>query len=102
MAKHGVSEWTPEAFRNLFVDGLLKELGTEPEVTKMTEKEVAYREHNCLFLEMALKHPETICDGLDAGLYRGISGGMGQGVEGRRLKCRGHGDTYCEYSFKWK
>lgn len=101
VAKQGVKEWTPDVFRVVFVEGLLKELGTEPEVVAMQEKEVVYRERNCIFLEVALKHPEIICDGLDAGFYDGIIRGMGQGVEGERLKCKGHGDPYCEYSVKW-
>lgn len=100
--KHGVKKWTPEAFKEFFIEGLLKELGTEPEVVSTGKKEVVYLQRNCIFLEEALKHPEIVCDGLDAGFYSGIIRGMGQGVEGKRLKCKGHGDPYCEFSVKWK
>lgn len=100
--KHNVKEWAPEVFRKFFVQGLLKELGTEPEVVMTSKREVLFRERNCLFQEVALKHPEIICDGLDAGFYGGITKIMGQGVKARRLRCMGHGDPYCEYSIKWQ
>jgi len=50
---------------------------------------------------MALKHPETICEGLDDGFFKGLVQEIGCGAEGKKLKCRGHGDEYCEYSIKW-
>lgn len=100
--EHNIEAWTPEVFRKVFIEGLLKNAGTEPEVVTMNEKEIVFRERNCLFLEVAMKHPETVCDGLDTGVHSGIIRGMGEGVKGERLQCRGHGDTYCEYAVKWE
>jgi len=99
--ERNIRTWTPEVFREIFIDSLLKNVGIEPEVLTMNDKEIVYRESNCLFLETAMKHPETVCNGLDAGFHSGIIRCMGEEVKGERLQCKGHGDTHCVYAIKW-
>lgn len=101
-AEHGIEEWTAESFGRIFVEGLLNEMGTKPEIVSQDENEITYLERNCLFLELAKSNPEPVCNGLDSGFHAGIVKGLGPDVEGKRLKCMGHGDGYCEYHLRWK
>lgn len=100
--EHGVEKWSPEAFKEFFVEGLLGGMGTVPEVVSMGENEITFRERNCLFLEMARSNPNLVCNGLDTGFHRGVVKGLGPGVEGERLKCMGHDDPYCEYAVRFR
>lgn len=99
--ENNIDHWTSEAVKDFVIDGMLREMGAEPEVVKMTDKEIVYREYNCLFLERALKNPDAICEGLDDGFFGGLVQEIGTGIVGKKNKCRGHGDEYCEYSIKW-
>jgi predicted ArsR family transcriptional regulator len=67
--------WTLDSFKRLFVEGLLGEMGTKPEVVSMSEDELVFQERNCLFFELAKSR--------------------------ERLNCMGHGDPYCRYKIHW-
>jgi predicted ArsR family transcriptional regulator len=49
----GLERWTLDSFRRLFVEGLLGDMGTKPEVISQSESELIYQERNCLFFELA-------------------------------------------------
>ncbi|MFQ5711982.1 MAG: helix-turn-helix transcriptional regulator [Candidatus Geothermarchaeales archaeon] len=99
---HGIKEWTPEAFGEIYVMKHLDDLGAEPEVVQMSEKEVVYRVNNCLFLELALKHPELICETMEDAVEAGASQAMNPEWKLERLKCIAHGDDTCEFKLTIK
>ncbi len=99
---HGVEEWTPANFADVFVMKHLDELGAEPEIVKVNEKEVVYRVNNCLFFELALKHTEMVCEVMDAGVETGLTETMNPNWKIERLKCAGHGDDTCEFALRLK
>ena len=101
-SKQGIKEWTPEAFNNFFVEGYLEEEGAEPEVVQFDKNKIVYRVHNCLFLELAVKMPEMMCDVLHNAFHKGITSAMQGKAEIILLKCRGHSDPYCEYECRWR
>jgi len=100
-SKHGVKEWSPEAFIDFFIKGYLEEAGAEPEILKIDKNRVVYRTHNCLFLELAVKMPETMCDVLHDAFHEGVSSAIGDRMKIIRLTCKGHGDPYCEHKCEW-
>ncbi len=100
--EHGVEKWSAEIFQKVFVEGVLEGMGTEPEVVSLSKNEITFREKNCLFLELARRNPDLICNGLDKGFHNGVVKGVGSDAEGKRLKCMGHDDPSCEYSIRWK
>ncbi len=100
--QNSIKTWTPEVFSAVFLMNMLAEMGTEPEIVTIKKDEVVYREHNCMFLDLAKKNPKMICDSLDDGFHAGIIKALGPKIEGKKLKCMGHGDRYCEYSIKWQ
>jgi predicted ArsR family transcriptional regulator len=99
--ENGVERWTLDSFRRLFVEGLLKEMGVNPEVVSQDENEFIFQESNCLFFELAKENPELVCNALDQGFHEGIVKALGPDFEGERLKCMGHGDPYCRYKILW-
>lgn len=96
-----VAAWTPELFARHVVMGLLSSFGSQPEVVNASRRGVLFREYNCPFKELALKYPEMICDVMDAAHISGMAKALGRRVKARRLKCAGHNDPYCEYTFQW-
>lgn len=99
--RRGVKNWTPKHFANFFVEGLLGEYGTQPEVVKVTAKRVVYREYNCIFQDLAVKYPKLVCDVLDEAFHDGLRRQMSPSMKSSRLRCMGHGDPYCEYAVRW-
>ncbi len=103
LARHnGIRQWDMRLLKQYFVDGYLNELGSEPEVIRVDDKELVFRIHNCVFSEVSHKYPEIICNGLDQGMRDGILERSLGHVEQTRTKCRGHGDQYCEFIFNLK
>jgi len=100
-SKHDVKEWSSEAFVDFFIKGYLEEAGAEPEIVKTDKNLVVYRVHNCLFLELAVKMPEMMCDVLHNAFHEGVSSAMGGKAKITRLTCKGHGDPYCEHKCEW-
>jgi predicted ArsR family transcriptional regulator len=100
-SKHDVKEWSPETFRNFFIKEYLEEAGAEPEVVETDKNRVVYRVHNCLFLELAVKMPDMMCDILHDAFHEGVSSAMGGKAKIVRLTCMGHGDPYCEHKCEW-
>ena len=100
-SKHDVKEWSSEAFVDFFIKGYLEEAGGEPEIVKTGKNLVVYRVHNCLFLELAVKMPEMMCDVLHNAFHEGVSSAMGGKAKITRLTCKGHGDPYCEHKCEW-
>jgi len=100
-SKHDVKEWTPETFKGFFIKGYLEEAGAEPEIVETNENRIVFRDHNCLFLELAVKMPEIMCDVLHNSFHEGVSNAMGGKVKILRLSCKGHGDPFCEHKCEW-
>lgn len=101
-SKHNVKNWSMETFKNVFIKQYLEESGAEPEIIKADNNSVTYRMHNCLFLELALKMPELMCDALHESFDKGVSDAMGGKLKIVRLTCQGHGDPYCEHKCEWQ
>lgn len=101
-SKHDIKVWNPETFRTFFVKEYLEKAGSEPEITEINKNAVVYRVHNCLFLELAVKMPETMCDILHDAFHEGISRAMGGEAKITKLTCKGHGDPYCEHNCEWR
>ena len=100
-SENGLERWTLDSFRRLYVEGVLGERGTKPEVISHSEDELVFQERNCLFFELAKTNPELVCNALDQGFHDGIIKALGPGFEGERLNCMGHGDPYCRYKILW-
>ncbi len=100
-SRHDIKEWSPETFRNFFIKGYLEEAGAEPEIVETSKNLIMYRVHNCLFQELAVKMPETMCDVLHNAFHEGVTGAMDGKAKITRLTCKGHGDAYCEHNCKW-
>ena len=100
-SKHDVKEWSSEAFIDFFIKGYLEEAGSEPEIVEADKNRVVYRVHNCLFLELAVKMPEMMCDVLHNAFHEGVSDAIGGKAKIVRLTCMGHGDAYCEHKCEW-
>lgn len=99
--KAGIADWTPQLVQELLVKGTFEEFGAGPELIRVTESEVNFAEHNCIFQELAVKYPNVVCDGLDDGFHAGIDEALGSGVRTEKLRCRGHGDPFCQYAIHW-
>jgi predicted ArsR family transcriptional regulator len=100
-SKHEIKVWSLEDFKELFINGYLKEDGAEPEIVKADETSVVFRTHNCLFFELAVKMPEMMCDILHEAFDEGISNALAGKGKITRLTCQGHGDAYCEHECVW-
>lgn len=99
--KTGLEKLSAEAFAKNFVEGLLKEFGTQPEVVKQASNRVQYRLNNCPFKELAVKYPSLICEDLDDSINIALCRHLNPNTEWKKLKCLGHGDPYCEYLVSW-
>jgi predicted ArsR family transcriptional regulator len=99
VSRTGLTEWDPSTFSKHFVGGLLAELGFQPEVVKLERRSLVYCERNCLFEDLAVKYPGLVCDVLDAAVHEGID--KMAGTRTTRLRCKGHGETVCEYSVEF-
>ncbi len=97
-----VPVWDPENFVEFYLKGAMRSMGIEVEILAAEEDLVHYRTYGCPFKELAERHPDEICDNFDIGLYEGITRSMGNGVGFERLACIGHGDSHCEYCFRWR
>lgn len=100
--KHEIEKWSLEAFREIFIQKYLEEAGAEPEIVKADKNQVVYRMHNCLFLELAVKMPEMMCDILHEAFHEGVTSAMDGKAKIIRLTCKGQGDPYCEHRFEWQ
>ncbi len=100
-SKYEIREWTPEVFIDFFVKGYLEEVGSEPEILEKDENRVVYCVHNCLFLELSSRMPETMCDVLHEAFHIGIAKGMHERAELTRVTCIGHGDPQCTQDCIW-
>ena len=96
-----VKEWTPELFAKLFVERTLKDMGVIAETRKLDEAQVVFREYVCPFQELAVKYPREMCEAMDEGFTEGLCEAMGSGIEGAKMKCIAHGDSYCEKAVFW-
>ena len=56
-SQSGLERWTLDSFRRLFVEGVLGEMGTKPEVVSQSEDELIFQERNCLFFELTKTNP---------------------------------------------
>ena len=96
-----VSAWTPERFVQHYLAGALATMGLITAVADVGPSFVRYRSFPCPFQELALKHPDRICDHLDRGYHEGLAAALGTGVVHERLACMGHGDPFCEDRMRW-
>jgi len=98
--KNNIDIWAPKQFIEYYVNEFLQEIGAQPEVLESNENHVLVRTHSCLFLEIATKHSELVCDVLDASIHQGIADALGN-VKVMRTQCMGHGSPHCELDFTW-
>lgn len=101
-SKHDLDELSYEAFRDFFIKEYLEEAGAIPDIVETDTNQIVYRVHNCLYFELALKMPETMCDILHEAFHEGIENGMDGKVRIARLTCKAHGDPYCEHKCEWR
>jgi predicted ArsR family transcriptional regulator len=90
-------EWTIDSIKKNLIDGMLKDLGVQPEIIKLTDKSIQYREYNCPFKELAVKYPDIVCDALDNSFNLSLYKSLNPNFDLKKLKCVGKGDHYCEY-----
>ena len=101
-SSHNIKEWSFEAFKDYYVKGYNAEAGEEPEIAQTGDNLIVYRTHNCLFLELAMKMPDTVCDVLHDAFHEGIGDALGGKVKITRVTCKGHGAPYCEHRCEWR
>jgi predicted ArsR family transcriptional regulator len=99
VSRTGLTKWDPSTYAKQFVSGLLADLGFQPDVVKLERERVIYNERNCLFEDLAVKYPGLVCDVLDKAVHNGID--KMAGTQTTRIRCKGHGDSVCQYSVKW-
>ncbi len=99
--KYDIKEWTPETFKEFFIEKYLKEVGSEPELLEANKTKTAYRLHNCIFFELALEKPEIVCDILHESFNKGVCSALGNKARFIKLKCLAKGDPYCEHVYEW-
>ena len=90
-------EWDGFSLKQHFVDGLLEEFGAKPETVACSKGSIRYRVNNCPFRELAVKYPQMICEQLDDAMNSSLLLELDRHIDWRKLKCAGHGDSYCEY-----
>lgn len=100
--KYEVEKWSLEAVKEFFIQKYLEEAGAEPEIVKADKNQIVYRMHNCLFLELAVKMPEMMCDVLHEAFHEGVTSVMDGKAKIIRMTCKGQGDSYCEHRFVWQ
>jgi len=99
--KTGLKFWGPDAFKEHFIEGMLRDYGAQPEIVEDSPKSIRYRENNCPFEELAVKHPALICDVLDTTINVALCRELNPSITCKNVKCIGHGDAYCEYIVSW-
>lgn len=99
VSRTGLTKCDPSTYAKHFVSGLLADMGFQPDVVKLEREGLIYNERNCLFEDLAVKYPGLVCDVLDKAVHEGID--KMAGTQTTRIRCRGHGDSVCEYSVKW-
>jgi predicted ArsR family transcriptional regulator len=97
----GVERWDGNLLKKHLVEGMLEEFGTRPETVFHTSKSIQYRLNNCPFRELAIQYPDIICEELDDAINVSILRELDDRIDWRKLKCIGHGDSYCEYVASW-
>jgi len=100
-SEYKVENWSSKEYQEFFIEKYLEEAGAEPEIIEATAKKVVYRLHNCLFLELAIKMPEVMCDILHESFHEGVAKVMGKDIKVSRVTCMGKGDAYCEHVCEW-
>ena len=95
--KTGIERWDGISLKEHLVEGLLEDFGTQPETVKCSKKSIQYRLNNCPFRELAVQFPEVVCEQLDDAVNTSLVKELGREIDWRKLKCIGHGDSYCEY-----
>lgn len=91
------ANWNGVSLKKHYVEGLLEDFGSEPEAVRYSKKSIQYRLNNCPFKELATRYPQLICEQLDDTVNVSLLRELDKGVDWRKLKCVGHGDSYCEY-----
>lgn len=101
-SENEIEKWSPKEYQEIFIKKYLEEAGAEPEIIEATDKKIVYRLHNCLFLELAIKMPEMMCDILHESFHEGVVNAMGKDMKVSRVTCMGKGDAYCEHVCQWQ
>ena len=96
-SKAGIEAWDGISLKKHLVEGLLEDFGTQPETVRCSKKSIQYRLNNCLFKELAVQYPQLVCEQLDDAVNTSLIKELGGQIDWRKLKCMGHGDSYCEY-----
>ena len=90
-------EWDGVSLKKHLVEGLLEDFGAEPETVKCSTSSIQYRVNNCPFKELATRYPKIVCEQLDDAINYSMLREIDRKIDWRKLKCAGHGDSYCEY-----
>ena len=98
----GVDRWDGPLLKEHLVEGLLEDFGTQPETVRYSEDSIQYRLNNAPFKELAALYPQAVCELLDDSMNTALIRGLGRDIDWRKLKCIGHGDSYCEYLATWR
>lgn len=100
-SEYEIRDWTPKMFEQFFIRDYLERMGSEPEIVEINDKKIVYRVHNCLFLEMAIKTPDIICDVLHESFHEGLTKAMNKGMKISHQTCMAKGTPYCELTVEW-
>jgi predicted ArsR family transcriptional regulator len=92
-----VTHWDMEALKKHIVQEHLSEVGAVPEIVSHDSKKIQFRMYNCVFLELAEKFPDLICESLDDGLMEALLKGTVGKAHANQTKCVVHNDEFCEY-----
>lgn len=90
-------KWDALLLKEHFVEGVLEDFGAEPESVKVSKNSIQYRVNNCPFRELAVKYPQVVCEQLDDTVNASLLRELDRGIDWRKLRCVGYGDSYCEY-----
>ena len=94
--RSGLARWKLSDLRKCFVEDHASEMGFAPEVIEETKSSLRYGLHNCLYLEMAKKHPDFLCE-MDRPLLQTLLQKVGLQADAQQVSCMGRGATHCEY-----
>lgn len=95
--KKNEAKWDGVSLKEHFVEGVLETYGAKPETVKYSKKGIQYRLNNCPFKELAIQYPQVVCEQLDDAVNTALLRELDRDIDWRKLKCVGHGDSYCEY-----
>lgn len=96
-AGSGVADWDGPALKMHLVEGLMENFGAQPETVKCSKDAIQYRLNNCPFKELAQEYPQVLCEQLDDTLNISLLKELDSRIDWRKIRCIGHGDSYCEY-----